>query len=143
MLIPLSTVLGMRQQYADIESDARAGNGYNDRDPVLRATAAKILREAFSYPIDENDITITCCSLREEGPGGYRLLYRATWEPPMVEVILRNGDVETPHHLSYPQASVTTSTGMRTLVYQLAGFDTDTRRYVFAAPAAIKEKISA
>lgn len=141
MLIPLNKVLAMRLQYVTMTADARAAKGYAGHEPVLRADAAEVLNWAFRpYPIDPADLIITCCSL-EGDDNDLRLVFRATWAPSMDEILLVDGYSTYPYHLPSPQNTVTTSSGVRTLRYFLDGFDTDARRYVFAAEA--KEKLLA
>ena len=145
MFIPVATVLAMKQQYATLKSDAHEGLGYNAKDPVLRAEACQFLGQAFApYPIHPDDISITCSSL-EGTPGSYFLIFRATWDPRMDStVLLQDEQGEHTERLPFPQSSVTRSCGMRTWVYELAGFDTDSRLYVFSTAAArTKEKVAA
>jgi len=136
-IIPIHEVLARKQQYATINSDVYAGLGYNDTDPLLRDAAQEVFRAAFGFPVHRDDIHITCTTL-DGKPGAYRLVFRASWDPPMVDVELCNGSFDgQTMHLPGPTATVTMSTGVGTYEYELMGFNPGSRRYVFA----LKQKV--
>lgn len=135
MIIPLEQVQAMRQAYATVTHDAYNPLGYQGTEVELRLEAQRILSEAFDpFPIDPRDITITCITMDGE-PGDVKLVYRATWDPPMItEVQLRGGRHDGwAYALKYPHNTVTfpPNVGSSEDHYFMSGFDTDTRRFVF------------
>lgn len=136
-IVPIHEVTARKQQYATINSDVYAGLGYNDTDPMLRDAAQEVFRAAFGFSVHRDDIHITCTTLDGE-PGKYRLVFRATWDPPMHDVELREGTFDGQiMHLPGPTGTVTMSSGVGTYEYELVGFNTTSRRYVFA----LKQKV--
>lgn len=131
-IVPIHEVTARKQQYATLNSDVYAGMGYNETDPLLRDAAREVFQAAFGFPVQNDEIHITCTTLDGQ-PGAYRLVFRASWDPPMADVELQNGSFDgQTMHLPGPTATVTMSTGVGSYEYELAGFNTASRRYVFA-----------
>lgn len=137
MILPIRTVQEMQQTYATISHDARQSRGYNGAEPELKVAALEVFAKVFpGVTLDPRDITVTCITFEGE-MNECRLVFRAYWTPSMDEVELAGGrHGGRVHHLQFPHSTVTFPSGMRSSgdeseKYELAGFDTETRRFVF------------
>lgn len=136
MIIPIAKVQEMRQQYATLNHEAYNPRGYEGIEPELRAKAHSVLAAAFApYPIDPADVVLSCITI--EGDYGFiELVYRATWDPQMVDAVDLHGGRRDgrKYPLQYPHSTVTIRSDVgssESEKYGLAGFDTSTRRFVF------------
>ena len=136
MIIPIKNVLAMRQQYATLTHEAYDPRGYAGIEPQLRANAHRILTEIFApFPIDPADLVLS--SIGIEGDYGFiKLVYRATWDPQMTNNVQLCGGRHDgwEHPIQYPHNTVTFRSNVGSSEsenYGLAGFDTETRRFVF------------
>lgn len=134
MIIGLRETQAMQQAYVTITHPTTHTSGYRGMDQELRGAALEVMAIVFPWiQFRTEDISVSCMAF-----DGNQIVFRAAWDPRMDQIELSGGAQDGRiHTLPYPHSTVTFRTDVRasyaddTESYSLAGFNTDTGRFVF------------
>lgn len=136
-MIPLKELHIIHKAFVRLFVSFTADVTQDEKEAGLRDTAAKAFRQCFApHDFHPEDMLLTYEHTEDDQEG--LVIYRAQWDPTFTEIELRGGSQDglVMHH-PFPNSTVTTSSGVGGLHhYHLVGFNTDTRRYIFALERA-------
>lgn len=99
-----------------------------ERAKAIRETAARMFGQMYPHEFHPDDMCIQYEHTEEDGV----IVCRATWVPDFDTAELVGGPNDgLAIRLPFPNGTVTTASGVRTLHYHLTGFNTASRRHVF------------
>lgn len=130
-MISLTELHTIRGAYFKLHAVIFKESTEEQRETAVKATAARAYEECFPpHKFDPLDMLVTYECTDENNV----MTYRVQWDPPYRDAELLGGSRDgSVLHLTFPQNTVTTPAGVGgSNHYHLVGFNTETRRHIFA-----------